>query len=109
MFGNDFVVQAQYLSISENEITIIRMESSNSIHTQISNILLKWKRKVGQGATIAALRKALQQCEDDTTITVNWEAFHAATKSIGDQTRRVPSVNIRGILTRIAEFIAANF
>ncbi|XP_056016434.1 uncharacterized protein LOC125676855 isoform X2 [Ostrea edulis] len=86
VFGKDIYIQALYLSLSENDIEIIKMESPNSVREQIYHILLKWKRKTGQGATIGSLWDALQQCENDTGTTVDWDAFHEGIKSIVDQT-----------------------
>ncbi|XP_056016435.1 uncharacterized protein LOC125676865 [Ostrea edulis] len=85
MFGKDIYIQALYLSLSENDIEIIKIESPNSVREQIYHILLKWKRKSEQGATIRALREALRQCENDTEISVDWEDFQEVVKSIVDQ------------------------
>jgi hypothetical protein len=82
VFGKDIYIQALYLSLCENDVDIIKMESPNLVQTQIYKILLKWKRKSGQGATIGALREALEQCEDEAGTTLDWEAFHKGVKAI---------------------------
>jgi hypothetical protein len=66
------------LGLSQVEIDRLKIENPHSLSTVVHKILLTWKRKHGQAATLQNLEEALKDAESDTGAYIDWGAFSQA-------------------------------
>ncbi|XP_056015156.1 uncharacterized protein LOC125676198 [Ostrea edulis] len=82
VIGNGMELIATCLGLSQVEIDRLKMDNPMSTSTVVHNILVTWKRKLGDAATLENLEKSLQEAEKHTGASVDWSVFSQAKEAL---------------------------
>lgn len=77
----DIEIFGKALQLRQADIDTCRMESPNSVTTQIHKIILKWRNRNGKMATLGTFTKSLMDAEA-AGASVDWDVFDQSVKEV---------------------------